>query len=230
MALLPGSKWGIGMGAPVLAGTTDQRGFPADSPPDVGAFQTPNGWKNGSQLVVTSTADGSGVAPGTLDLRGAIDLASVLTAFPTETITFSPTVFATAQTITLTQGQLLLNVPQGQSAQTITITPPMAGVTVNGAGSSRVIQIDPGVTANISGMTITGGTSDRGAGVLVLGGATVNLSNSTLSGNTAQQLRVRPKTLLSIARPPETDDRAGQIDEGQIVAGINFKANLETTE
>ena len=43
-------------------------------------------------------------------------------------------------------------------------------------------------------------------------------------------LRVRPKTLLSIARPPETDDRAGQIDEGQIVAGINFKANLETTE
>ena len=44
-------------------------------------------WRHGSPL-------------GTLDLRGAVDLADVLPG--AQTITFDPTVFASAQTITLT--------------------------------------------------------------------------------------------------------------------------------
>jgi serine/threonine protein kinase len=43
-------------------------------------------------------------------------------------------------------------------------------------------------------------------------------------------LRVRPKTGFSIPRPPEADDRVGQVDEGQVVASINFKANLQATK
>ena len=71
-----------------------------------------------------------------------------------ETITFDPTAFATPQTITLTSGQLELSDPTG----TETITGPAAGVTVSGGGTSRVFQVDAGVTASISGLTITGGS------------------------------------------------------------------------
>ena len=68
-------------------------------------------------------------------------------------ITFDPTAFASAQTITLTSGQLELSDTSG----TETITGPAAGVTVSGGGASRVFQVDSSVTASISGMTITGG-------------------------------------------------------------------------
>ena len=71
------------------------------------------------------------------------------------TITFDPTAFATPQTITLTSGQLELSDTTG----TETITGPAAGVTVSGGGASRVFQVDSGVTASISGLTITGGSS-----------------------------------------------------------------------
>ena len=86
------------------ASTSDQRGFPLDSPPDIGAFQVQSGplaWQ------VNTTADGSDVPSGKLDLRGAVNLANVLSG--AHTITFAPSVFATAQTITLTSGQLELS-------------------------------------------------------------------------------------------------------------------------
>ena len=67
IALLPGSP-AIGAGTAVSGITTDQRGFPLDSPPDIGAFQT-------ITLVVNTTSDGIGSPPGELSLRQAIDLA-----------------------------------------------------------------------------------------------------------------------------------------------------------
>ncbi len=82
MALLPGSP-AIGKGA-ALGQTTDQRGFPLDSPsPDIGAFQT----QSAEPLVVTETGD-SGEAAGELDLREAVNLANVLGT--AEMITFAP--------------------------------------------------------------------------------------------------------------------------------------------
>ncbi len=182
MALIPGSPGipgspAIGKGVAVPGITTDQRGFPLDSPsPDIGAFQVQSGplaWQ------VNTTADGSGVPSGKLDLGGAVNLANVLTG--AHAITFDPTVFATAQTITLTSGQAELSNKTGAQ----TIIGPAAGVTVNGGGLSRVFQVDAGVTASISGLTITGGggTADRGGGLLNLGNVT--LTNCTISGNTA---------------------------------------------
>ncbi len=97
------------------------------------------------------------------------------------TINFDPTAFATPQTITLTSGQLELSDTTG----TETITGPAAGVTVNGGGASRVFQVDSGVTASISALTITGGNSaSLGGGLYNLG--TTTLTNCTITGNSAR--------------------------------------------
>ena len=173
MALLPGSP-AIGAGAAVSGVTTDQRGFPLDSPnPDIGAFQVQSSYS----LVVQTTGD-SGAPAGEFDLRGAIDMANILGS--AETITFDPTVFATPQTITLAGTQLELSDLTG----TETITGPARGVTVSGGGLSRVFQIDNGVTASLSGLTITGGSAGTGGG-LWDSGSTITLTDCTISGNSA---------------------------------------------
>ncbi len=128
-------------------------------------------------FVVNTTADDFGFYSGTTSLREAIAGAN---AVPGQTITFDPTVFASAQTITLTLGQLELSDTSG----TETITGPTAGVTVSAGGASRVFQVDSGVTASISGLTITGGSDINGGGLANYGG-TATLTNCTVSGNTA---------------------------------------------
>ena len=88
--------------------------------------------------------------------------------------------FKTPQTITLSRhGQLELSDTTG----TETITGPAAGVTVSGGGASRVFQVDAGVTASISGLTITGGNAgyDNGGGLFNYG--TTTLTDCTVSGN-----------------------------------------------
>jgi len=96
------------------------------------------------------------------------------------TITFNPTVFAMHQTITLTGSQLELR----NTGEAETITGPAAGVTVSGGGLSRVFQVDGGVTASISGLTITGGnTAGYGGGLYNLG--TITLTDCTVSSNSA---------------------------------------------
>jgi hypothetical protein len=173
MALLPGSV-AIGAGSNSISGTpsTDQRGFPVDSPIDIGSFQT-------NPLVVNTTIDGTGSPSGDLSLRQAVNLANVLGG--TESITFDNTVFSPAQTITLTLGQLEL------STGNVSITGPALGVTVSGNNASRVFQIDAGVTASISGMTISGGSASIGGGLnnngnLTLTGCTVSGNSATLGG------------------------------------------------
>ena len=113
-----------------------------------------------------------------MSLRQAVNLANALDA--AETITFSSTVFASTQTITLTSGQLVLNDTGG----TQTITGPAAGVTVSGGGASRVFLVYPDVTASISGLTITMGSVSVSGGGLYTGG-TLTLTDCTVSGNTA---------------------------------------------
>ena len=78
------------------------------------------------------------------------------------TIDFDSTVFNAALTINLTGGQLEL----GDANCTETIVGPAAGVTVSGGGQSRVFQVDAGVTASFSGLTITGGSTDGSGGGL----------------------------------------------------------------
>ena len=140
-----------------------------DSPIDIGAFQVPSG-----PIVVNTTVDGDITPLGQLNLRQAVRLANVLGG--NQTITFDPTVFATDQTITLTDGQLELSDTTG----TETITAPAVGVTISGNNASRVFQVDSGVTASLGGLTITGGNAVNGGGLYDSGG-TVDLNDCTVS-------------------------------------------------
>ena len=58
-------------------------------------------------MVGVTTDNGAGAPPGEMDLRGAVNVANI--RIRRATITFDPTVFATSQTITLTQGELELS-------------------------------------------------------------------------------------------------------------------------
>jgi fibronectin-binding autotransporter adhesin len=116
-------------------------------------------------------------------LRWAIGQAN--TAGGANTIAFS-SLFNTAQKITLVGGQLDLI----KASEVMTITGPSVGVTVSGNHADRVFKVSAGVTASISGLTITEGQppaaagNNDGGGLLIAGG-TVTLTNCTVSSNTA---------------------------------------------
>ena len=100
---------------------------------------------------VDTTADNPALtactgAANDCSLRGAITSAS-----PGNTINFDATIFATAQTITLTNGQLVIN-------KNLTINGPGANLlTISGNDASRIFRINSGFAAVISGLTITKG-------------------------------------------------------------------------
>ena len=126
---------------------------------------------------LTDTGTGSGL---TGDLRYCINQANANDQ--ANSIVFDSTVFSTPQTITLSGTQLELQDTGG----TQTITGPTAGVTISGGGNSRVFEVDTGVTASISGLTISGGAigyDTSGGGLANYGTAT--LADCTVSGNSA---------------------------------------------
>ena len=129
-------------------------------------------------FVVNNPAD-SGVT-GTL--RWAVEQAD--SAASASTIDFN--LGSSPQTISLTQGQLTLS----NTAYSITIDGPgESKLSISGADATRVFQIDAGVTATISGLTITGGSAaGEGGGVLIDGG-TVSLSDVVVAGDKAVGLR-----------------------------------------
>jgi hypothetical protein len=130
-------------------------------------------------LIVNTTSGDRFAGAGLLSLPLAIAFAD-LDGRPSQ-ISFDPTVFDTPQTITLTGGQLELTDTTGPE----TIWGPAAGVTVSGGGLSRVFQVDTGVAAIFSGLTITGGNSasDNGGGLSNDGW--LSLIGCTVSGNSA---------------------------------------------
>ncbi len=130
-----------------------------------------------TQFVVNTTLDTLTPSSGLMSLRKAISLYNLDTT-GIASITFDSTVFSTHQTITLSGTELVLT----NTTQTETIIGPAAGLTISGGGQSRVFRIDPNVTASISGLTITGGSTGRyGGGVYNLG--TASLTNCTITGN-----------------------------------------------
>ena len=65
----------------------------------------------------------------------------------------------------------------------MSITGPAVGVTVSGGGASRVFQVDGGVTATFSDLTITKGSTTTNGGGLYNQGGTVSLTNCTVSSS-----------------------------------------------
>jgi predicted outer membrane repeat protein len=129
-----------------------------------------------STIVVNNPTDTP--VTGETDLRQAIAQANADTGADT-IVCSSP--FNTPQTIALNGSPLTLT-----NAKTTTIDGPGANlVTVNGENESRVLNIY-GASAAISGLTISGGSADRG-GAIRNNNGTLSLSDAVISGNTAFQ-------------------------------------------
>ncbi|MGL6072775.1 MAG: beta strand repeat-containing protein [Fimbriiglobus sp.] len=125
-------------------------------------------------FTVTNTNDA-----GTGSLRDAITQANSVSG--SDTVIFQPGLGE----IVLTQGLLLLD-PNG----TVTIQGPASGSQVirrssaPGTAQFGVFFINTGVTANLSGLTISGGDS-AGSGGGIASSGNLTLANSTISGNTS---------------------------------------------
>jgi hypothetical protein len=131
-----------------------------------------------STLTVTSAADDG--SSGTL--RAVISAAS-----PGDTITFAKQL--RGSTITLQQGELSIT-------QSLDIEGPGAGkLTISGGDTSRVMDVAPGVSLTLTGLTIAHGRYDTtlggsiltygGGGILNQPGASLTLVQDTLSNNQA---------------------------------------------
>jgi hypothetical protein len=162
----------------------------------------------GFNLTNTTTVQPDAYVVGNTSASGAGSLEAAVAAADADdsgkpvTITFAAGAgqpFATAQTITLTapmgSSQAALDLSNTTAGASITIQGPAAGVTISGGGKYTVLQIDSGVTAFLSGLTIADGNASvpdpEAAGYPEYdGGGIYNegnlvLSDSTLTLNTA---------------------------------------------
>ncbi|MEO0853318.1 MAG: choice-of-anchor Q domain-containing protein, partial [Cyanobacteria bacterium J06648_11] len=168
----------IDQGSNPLTLNVDQRGADrtVGGGTDIGAFEV----VNFSAIVVDTledTIDGDFTA-GDRSLREALGFIAA-----GGTITFDASLLN--QTITLSGSELDI-------AKALTIDGSTNNITLDGAGLSRVFNIDDGdastsVAVNLSDLTITGGaiagTFDKGGGIYNY--ESLILSNSTISGNSA---------------------------------------------
>ena len=133
-------------------------------------------------FVVNTILDLSGFYTGVTSLRQAIAEASAVASG--QAVTFDPTVFSSAQTITLTAGPLT---PSNTSGM-LTITGPAAGVTISGNRLSRAFIVNAGQNVELDNLVISGGLASTGGGVQS-NGATLTFKNVAFTGNSAQRCR-----------------------------------------
>ncbi len=164
----------IRAGTAVSGLTVDQRGQPLDTPtPDIGAYQAQDG-RGVPSLRVTSAADDG--SAGTL--RWAVaqaDAAPGASAIAIELGTASAT-------ITLSEGELKLT----NTSAPIAIYDGLGEgpVTISGNNATRDFWVGEGVTASLTGLTITGGSTSYSGGGLYNHG-TATLTDCTVTGNSA---------------------------------------------
>ncbi len=125
-------------------------------------------------VVVNSTADVVHTRGAVISLRDAIAKANAATS--ATSISFDPTVFAAAQTITLINGLFELS----NTHAATTITGPSAALILNANNTLANIQIDGGVTASISNVTFT-----KGASGAFENSGNLTLDHVTLTGNSS---------------------------------------------
>jgi len=134
-------------------------------------------------FVVDITADENdgNFGPGDLSLREAVALASA-SVETADSISFSPAVFGTPQTITLTLGEIAIGGP-------VSIQGPGAGLlTVSGNNASRIFNTSAapaGTAIAINQMTLTGGFSTVQGGAVFGAGQKIAMSGMVLTANKA---------------------------------------------
>jgi CSLREA domain-containing protein len=135
-----------------------------------------------SPLLVTTTADEINPNDGVLSLREAIMMANAdaSASMPqSHTITFAASLGRATITLDPTLGQLEMS---GANTSGATETIDGGGrITVSGNDLTRVFQVDAGVTAVFSGLTITHGLADKDApGIHCVGGGFLNFGDLAL--------------------------------------------------
>jgi hypothetical protein len=127
-----------------------------------------------SALIVSNTNDS-----GAGSLRAAVVQAN--SDGGGDAIVFS-NLFTTPRTIILTSGPLELT-----GTATTTITGPGANLlTIRGVNANRVFDIASGAAAEMSGLTITGGSTNGNGGGIRNDGGTLALDDAVLRGNSAR--------------------------------------------
>ncbi|MCA9232087.1 MAG: hypothetical protein KDA57_15670 [Planctomycetales bacterium] len=154
----------------------DQRGFPfgrvREGRIDIGAVES-----GPLSLVVDTLVDESDgdYSTNDLSLREAVELANANSG--ADSITFDGSL--AGNTITLALGQL-------EISDSVTVTGLGADqLTIDAGGASRVLRITGTTTADISGLTLTGGNVGRGGGIRNEASATTTLTDMVVTGNTA---------------------------------------------
>ena len=160
----------------VLVRRTDQRGFRFGGPKTIGAV------KVGPATKVTNTND-NGVGSLRAALEASVNTIGVGICFEQN---------LSGGTITLSSGQL--EVPGSAQALFVDASDLPDGITINANGSTtghRVLEIQPGASATLNGIELTGGAAsgssfpdDRG-GAIYNNNASLNLNACHLSANSA---------------------------------------------
>ncbi|MCU0753496.1 MAG: CSLREA domain-containing protein [Xanthomonadales bacterium] len=155
---------------------TDQRGqnrpfigSGASPISDIGAFEAQT-----FPAIVVSNTNNSGAG----SLRNAIQtLDSVTDRF--FDIQFDSATFGAPSTITLAGTELAIR-------GNMNILGPAANLlTISGNNQSRVFQVFPGITATLSGLSITGGNAGGGDGGGIFNDGTLNVTHSAIANNTS---------------------------------------------
>lgn len=200
-------------------------------------FTLPLGGGTPSSLVVNTTADDAGTAsnctsnptasgPGNCSLRDALLEAASLSS---GAITFDPTVFATAQTITLSNGTL--NIP---SSTSVTGPATGSGATLTNAvtvtlSTGPAFTVASGVTgASLSGLNITNsGQGISNAGTLTVANSNFfSDSNSTGSGGGISNSGTLTVTGSTFTNDGANTNGAGIDSSGTLtVANSTFSGN-----
>ena len=187
IALVAGSP-AIDGGSNAISGVSvpsiDQRGavrgpsgLNAGPSVDIGAYEA-----SSSYLVSTSI---DALTSGTL--RTGVGWANISTnANPANIASPAPNtvIFSTAQPITLTAGTLTLSNSGSTSVAKAIQGPGAASLLISGNNVAGVFSVTAGVTASISGLTITQGLS-TGGGAAIDNFGTLTLSDLAISGNSA---------------------------------------------
>jgi predicted outer membrane repeat protein len=131
-------------------------------------------------LVVNTVADAVSATDGVMSLREAVSQA-IATAGADE-ITFSPTVFATARTITLQLGEI--RIPGTGESNKLTIRGPNAELTISGNKKFVAFEFDQHAFVTLEHMTISECQGSYG-GAIVNNGGNLTTKNVTFLNNVA---------------------------------------------
>ena len=135
-------------------------------------------------FTVNKTTDSNdGVCDGDCSLREAVDAANA--SSDDDAIEFDSKVFAGEETITLSNGEIII-----ANNGTLSIFGPDARATINANGASRILTIEDDADVDIIGLRFTGGNGDGAAnpgraGAIYNNGGITLLEDVILIGNTA---------------------------------------------